>query len=153
MAFFDDLSRKAKEAAQGVAKKSGELVEVTKLNVSISSEEDKIKKIYAQIGKKIYESYRSDSSNAGVFTQECEKIDEYNKNIEEMKNKILDIKNIKECTQCGIELKKDSAFCPKCGAKQEEEQTENTASQVCTSCGAPMEEDSTFCASCGTKNE
>jgi len=37
MAFFENLGKKVGEAAQAAAKKSGELVEVTKLNVNINS--------------------------------------------------------------------------------------------------------------------
>jgi hypothetical protein len=39
MAFFENIGKRVSEAAQVAAKKSSELVEVTKLNSSISSEE------------------------------------------------------------------------------------------------------------------
>ena len=45
MAFFGDLGKKVSEAAQTAVKKSGELVEITKLNMSIGSEEEKINEI------------------------------------------------------------------------------------------------------------
>jgi hypothetical protein len=37
MPFFDNLSKKVSDAAKSAAKKSGDLVEVTKLNRAISS--------------------------------------------------------------------------------------------------------------------
>ena len=43
MSFFDELGQKVSKAAQVAAEKSGEIVEITKINANISSEESKVK--------------------------------------------------------------------------------------------------------------
>lgn len=119
MSVFDSFTKKVASTAKAAAKKSSELVEVTKLNMSIGTEEENIKKIYTEIGKAVYEKYAKGEAIDNIFIGQCERIVEIEKNIEEMKKKILDMKNTKLCPNCSAELEKDVAFCPKCGAKQD----------------------------------
>jgi predicted RNA-binding Zn-ribbon protein involved in translation (DUF1610 family) len=115
---FESLKQKFTDTAKFLVKKSNDLAEITKININISTEEDKIKKVYYEIGKAIYKSYRSNESDE-KYKSECEKIRLYEKNIEEMKKKIRDIKSIKVCDTCGSELEDEMGFCFKCGNKQE----------------------------------
>jgi len=114
MAFFDDLKNKVSSTAKNVAQKSGELVEITKLNLSISSEQDKINKVYAEIGALVYKSFKEGQETE--FVQQCEAIKASEAVIAETKAKILELKNSKTCAQCGAEVTKEVSFCPKCGA-------------------------------------
>lgn len=112
MAFLDDL----KKATKNIAQKTGEIVEISKLNLSISQEKDKISKIYADIGKAVYEQYKQ--GNDIGFGDKCAVIAEHERTIEELQQKILEIKNVKKCPSCGTEVGLDIAYCPQCGAKQ-----------------------------------
>ena len=120
MTFFESISKKVTDTAKAAARKSGDIVEVTKLNLNIAAEEDKIKRKYMEIGKAVYETYANREEIPHSFKVLCEKVKEYEKNIEEMKTKILQLKGLKNCPSCGAELDEDFAFCPKCGAEQEE---------------------------------
>ena len=156
--FFENLGKKAKEAAQAAAKKSSDLVEVTKLNMNISSEEEKIQKKYLEIGRKIYEEYNGRDNAPEDLTEMFNGINEHMENIEKIRKKIMEIKKIKKCTQCGAELLADAAFCAKCGAKQENKAEDKTAGEdspgiKCSSCGESISDDSTFCTKCGAKTE
>ncbi|HHW48018.1 MAG TPA: zinc-ribbon domain-containing protein [Clostridiaceae bacterium] len=124
MSVLEKFSRKITETAKAAAKKSGDLVEVTKLNMSISAEEDKIKKTFAEIGKLVYERYNKGESVPEGIEGFCEKIKGYEENIKEMKEKIYTLKNIKICPSCNAELEINANFCSKCGMKQEKEKTE-----------------------------
>ena len=115
---FENLSRKVTDTAKAAAKKSSEVVEVTKLNLSIGSEEDKIKKAYAEIGKNVYGVFASGEEVGDSFKCQCELIRSYENNIKDMRLKILDLKELKICPTCGIELESEIAFCSKCGTKQ-----------------------------------
>ncbi len=119
MAFFESISKKVTDTARAAAKKSGDIVEVTKLNLSIAAEEDKIKRKYMEIGKTVYEAYVNGEEIPYSFRKLCEDVKEYEKNIEEMKEKVLQLKGLKTCPSCKAELDEEFAFCPKCGAKQE----------------------------------
>lgn len=112
MAFLDDL----KKATKNIAQKTGDMVEISKLNLSISQEKDKINKIYTEIGQAVYEQYKA--GNDVGFGDKCAVIVEHQKAIEELQQKILELKNAKKCYSCGAEVSVDVAFCPQCGAKQ-----------------------------------
>jgi len=119
MTFFENLGKRVSEAAQVVSKKSSELVEVAKINMNISSEEEKIRKIYIAIGKKVYENYCKDAGQSSHFLEECKEIDSHMENIKKQKARLLETKNMKVCPSCGEETDKDAVYCSKCGAKQE----------------------------------
>ena len=117
MSVFEEVSKKVTNTAKAAAKKSSELVEVTKLNMSISSEKDKIKKIYGEIGLAVYTAYTKGEEVGGELKEQCELITACEANIAEMKQKILELKSMKACPNCGLEIDEDHAFCFKCGAK------------------------------------
>jgi uncharacterized small protein (DUF1192 family) len=94
MAFFNDLGKKIGTAAGAAADKAKEVAEVTKLNSRISSEEKQIEKLYTEIGKAIFELQKDDS--ASPVAELCTKITTLQKNIEELKQQIEDVKNPKE---------------------------------------------------------
>jgi uncharacterized coiled-coil DUF342 family protein len=120
LSVFDNITKKVTGTAKVAATRANDIVEVTKLNLSISAEEDKIKKLYAELGKAVYETYNAGEEVGDAFKFYCKKIDEIEKNIEEMKQKILEMRKLKMCPSCSIELEADMAYCPKCGTKQQE---------------------------------
>jgi hypothetical protein len=119
MSVLDNLTKKVTDTAKAAAKKSGSMVEVTRLNMNIGNEEDRIRKIYTEIGKIIYDEYSEGETIGDTLVEQCRSIDSINKNIEEMKQKILELRNVKACPGCSIELEMDMAFCYKCGRKQD----------------------------------
>lgn len=157
MAFLENLGKKVGEAAQAAAKKSGELVETTKLNVNINSEEDKVQKLCTQIGRKVYEKY----SAAGIADEDvkdmCEAIKVHEQNIKSLRDKIMEVKGVKTCANCGSEMDKAQLFCAKCGSRIEVPAPaaatyEPVAPMLsCPSCGTIQQAGSVFCANCGTK--
>ena len=154
MAFFENLGK----AAQAAAKKSGELVEVTKLNVNINSEEDKIQKLYAQIGESIYEKYSASGVTEDEVKETCETIKVHEQNIKALRDKIAEIRGTKQCVSCGAELEKNQIFCSRCGTKNDtapaaasEESAQQAAAETCPACGAALTAGSAFCTGCGAK--
>jgi DNA repair exonuclease SbcCD ATPase subunit len=118
MSVFENLTKKVSDTAKAAAKKSSELVEVTKLSMSISAEEDKIKKAFADIGKLVYTAYSNGEEVSEAYKESCSAITGYEETITATKQKILDLKSMKVCPGCGIELETEIAFCSKCGTKQ-----------------------------------
>ena len=119
MSVFDNLTKKVTDTAKAAAKKSSELVEVTKLNMSIGAEEDKIEKVYADVGKMAYAAFSRGEQTNDAYKVNFEKLRSYEENINKMKQKILELKCTKICAGCGEELDANIAFCSKCGTKQE----------------------------------
>ncbi|MGI6776663.1 MAG: zinc-ribbon domain-containing protein [Acetivibrionales bacterium] len=156
MAFFENLGKRVGEVAQTAAKKSSDLMEITKLNMSISTEEDKIQKLYQKIGREVYQRFCSNDEVLDYFKEDCKSISNHMENISSIKEKIRQIKNIRVCTGCGAEIGSSSSFCPKCGTKIEAEQPpaqERSNEKICPSCGGKLAEGALFCTSCGTKVE
>ncbi|MEN6315389.1 MAG: zinc-ribbon domain-containing protein [Clostridiaceae bacterium] len=120
VSVLDNITRKVSDTAKAAAKKSGSVVEVTRLNMSISTEEEKIRKIYTDMGKQLYEDYAQGKIVGEKLQDYCIRIDEIIANIDEMRGKILELRNVKACPNCGIELDIDMEYCYKCGRKQEE---------------------------------
>lgn len=121
MALKDNLLKIGKyleEGASNVAVKSGNLIEISKLNIAISSEEKMIEEIYIKIGKKIYKDFKEGKLNDKRLMDKCKEISEIEKDIASLKKKILKVKDMKTCKNCGAEMEKKAGFCPKCGKEQ-----------------------------------
>lgn len=118
MSVFERFTDKVSDTARKASKKTSELVEVTKLNMSIGTEEEKIRKAYFDMGKIVYEDYDNGAEIADDLKATCSTIKGYQDNIAAMRQKILELKALKVCHGCGAELEDNIAFCPKCGTKQ-----------------------------------
>jgi Zn finger protein HypA/HybF involved in hydrogenase expression len=155
MAFLGNIGKKVGEAAQAAARKSSEIVEITKLNANISSEEDKIQKLYIQIGKAVYGEFVSPGEIKEDFKALCSQIAEHEQNIKALREKISEVKGIRQCINCGAELERSQIYCPKCGTKNEPAQFAEEPSQpaavFCPSCGCSLDQNALFCTNCGTK--
>lgn len=114
----ETVIKATKESANTVAKKSNELVQISKLNMSISSEETKLEELYKEIGKSIFEKFDNEVYIDPDVVPVCENIKEHLDSILEMKEKISELKNIRKCTTCGTEISEETKFCSKCGSKQ-----------------------------------
>ncbi|HAZ36226.1 MAG TPA: zinc-ribbon domain-containing protein [Clostridiaceae bacterium] len=111
--------KKVSEAAQTAAKKSSDFMEISKLNKSISNEEETIQKLMTELGRELYEKYLKDELCDGSLKETCSWIKIHEQNIEEYKQKINEFKNIKTCPNCGEKFDTDVEFCTKCGSKLE----------------------------------
>lgn len=154
MAFLSGLGDKVSKAAQAAAKKSNELLEITKINMSISGEEEKIQKIYKQIGELVFDDFKNNTDRGEDIVALCQEVVSHQQAISDLKEKLMSVKNMKICSGCGAELERAVTFCPKCGTKQEALETpieEEPDLPACPSCNAKYDEGTIFCSNCGHK--
>ena len=86
---FENFRDIASEAAQTAAKKTKKLAEIAKANLSIYSEEDKIKKAYAELGKLYYRDYVvGEELDEAEYLPWCQKIDESKQTIADLRDYI-----------------------------------------------------------------
>ena len=137
MGFFDDLSRKATETYKNTAEKTNKITKELKLKSLMNENKGKIEKIYADIGKKVYEKHvREENIDIKAeLIEECSKIDALAKEIEDIRTEMLELKDLRICKKCGAEVALEAKFCSKCGCVQEapaqnNEVTENTPAEV-----------------------
>ena len=107
MAFMDSIDsirEKATEAAQAAARKTKKLAEIAKANVSIYSEEDKIKKAEVELGKLYYRDYAVGAEmDAAEYLPWCQKIDEAKQTIADLRDYIEELK----AEQVAMEIDED----------------------------------------------
>ncbi len=61
----------------------------------------------------------------------------------------VNVKNSKFCTNCGTEVNVDTAFCPKCGFRFNQEEQSQT--KFCQSCGEKININAEICPHCGVR--
>lgn len=115
MGFFNDLGNAFNDAAKTVSNKTNEVVEVTKLNNHMNDCIKRINQKYIEMGKKVYEEYKNEPELFERYQELCMQIDEIQKDLEETKDKISNVKGCKICKNCNNTVAIDSKFCPKCG--------------------------------------
>ena len=118
MSFLNDLSKKTTETTAKIATEA-------KLKIEIAENKEKIKDLYVELGRKVYENHvREENLNIHEFiSDDCSKIDEISKQIENARKEILVLNNKKMCKKCYAEIETEYIFCPQCGEKQKEEKT------------------------------
>ena len=125
MGFFNELGKKTSEFGKKTSETTSKLTKEAKLKMKIGENKGKMKSLYEEIGKKIYENYiREDKVDIEEFIkQDCQDLDSLSKEIENARKEILELNNKKLCGKCFAEIEKDAKFCAKCGEKQAEEST------------------------------
>ena len=137
MAFFEELSRKAKDVAAVAADKAKdvaavaadkarETTEKTKISVAIAGEQREIEKNYRMIGEWFINEYDGELPEAVQELADAVAVSKARiAELEEQKNAaktapVVEVEAepaVKACPVCGAES--DSKFCPKCGAPME----------------------------------
>ncbi len=161
MSFWDDLNIKVAKGAKTLSQKSGELLAIARLKLDIASEQDKIGKIYEEIGRAVYEDYKLGNLKEKQVIEKCKLIDEISHRVEQLNRRAMQIRGGILCKECGEIVGASQVYCHICGrelgsfAKVVEEgedfSIEVSNGLVCDKCGALVQEAAEFCPSCGKK--
>ena len=120
MAFFDELTKKAKDIAAVATDKAKDAAELTKITVAIAGEQKEIDKNYRTIGEWFINEYEGEIPDAVREMVEAvaaskAKIAELEASKPAKEEPVAEpVSAAKKCPICGAES--DSKFCPKCGA-------------------------------------
>ena len=121
MGFLDSLSKKTSEFGKKTSEATSKIAKETKLKLKINENKGKIKTLYEEIGKKVYENHVKNVEDEKEFINgKCAEIDGLADEIESAKKEIMVLNNRKNCQNCSAEIENSATFCPNCGAKQEE---------------------------------
>lgn len=126
MDFFQKVGEKAKELgglAKEATRKSGELIEVTKLKFDLAKLEKEMENNLAGLGALVYQKYRG-------LTDVDDEIDRLCQSTEKLENEIhsmnLQIEKLQPkgltCTECNVELPPGGKYCSYCGTKVAKEE-------------------------------
>lgn len=100
-----------------VIEKTNNLVNQTKLKFSISETKSKIKDIYTEIGKSVYENYKSTGEVIDDMEEKFAKIDAMTEEVNELKEQLYQLKENVKCPKCGAYNHSDDVYCSKCGER------------------------------------
>ena len=138
--------------AQNAVSKSKEMAEITRLNMEISNQEQRLRELYGQLGQYLVENadlVPADRQDAQALLQDVAQV---KAGIEASKATLLEVRNVNICPGCGAEVSRSSKFCPSCGAQMDRSVMERlNQAPVCPSCGAELEPGAAFCGNCGAK--
>lgn len=117
MGAFEDFLTKAKDGFDIAAKKTGEVITVQKLKLSIASINSDIDKKYESIGRLYADSVKNNTDNTDTINSLLAEIEEKLEEIEKIEKEISEATNKKACAVCGAKNGTDAAFCSRCGAE------------------------------------
>ena len=112
MAFFDDLTKMAKDVATVAADKTKDAAEQVKLSVAIAGEQKEIDKNYRTIGEWFVNEYEGEIPDAVRELVDAVTRSEACKSAKD--DAAEPVSGEKACPICGAVS--DSKFCPHCGA-------------------------------------
>lgn len=126
MAFFEDLTQKAKNVAAAAADKAKDAAELTRISVAIAGEQREIEKTYRTIGEWFVNEYEGEIPDA--VRDMVEAVNASKARIAELEAS----KPAREEEPAAAEPVSFEKTCPICAAKSD--------SRFCPQCGAPMGE-------------
>ncbi len=116
MSWVDKLSNTVSVTAKNIGKRSTEVVEISKLSVSIRRKEEEIMKRFEEIGQYVYGRLKKlNLVTRDELREMLAEIEKLEKEINTYERLILDIRKIAYCDRCDIELEDDARYCPLCG--------------------------------------
>lgn len=125
--IFDTIkfgAEKAKDGAFSIGKqvveKTNGFMSVAKIKFAISEEKSKIKDVYTEIGKTVYDNYTKGDYVEEDIREFCEKIDKHSEELMALQKRAEEMSGTAKCPKCGENNKKDSVFCSKCGTPMRE---------------------------------
>ena len=153
MNLLDNLGKRVADTYKTAAKASSDILEETKLRISIINDQNKMEELYEKLGEKVFSLYEKGESLGEDFDTECSEIQSIKQNVTSMKTKIKELRHLKICPQCQLEIELMYQFCPSCGIKQEMPIETESPLIICQQCKNELSEEYEFCPQCGAKKE
>lgn len=103
--------------ARYAGKCAGQMVDIAKLNMKIFDLRAEISALLREIGQVVYDTHLGAETDKGSVDGMLAEIDEKNKTINELKERIAVLKSCRECPGCGGPCGKEDRYCKACGAQ------------------------------------
>lgn len=142
MGILEDAIYNAKTAAGFVGKKAEKFVDISKLTISAAELSSEISKKCEILGRVVYESKITNKSYDKAIQELVEKISDLKGQLDSVNELIAETKNRTKCPKCSTVNSKEAIFCGKCGERLrdsddipqpdevEDEYAEETVSEV-----------------------
>lgn len=138
MAFFDELTKRM----NGVAQTAQKTAEIARLQRQVTVKQTEFDGLFTEIGQLYYACFKRGVEPDETMAALCGKVTNLAAEIEGLKLKLDDLRQIRRCPGCGSVQNNTSRFCANCGAKLEElpAEPEETGEASAEPAEAPNEE-------------
>ena len=109
--FLDSV----KQAMDSAVKKTGEMVEKTKIKLALVDMKNNLKANYTHLGELAYRAAHGDETVSADIEQTVAMIDQLKANLEQQGAVGTEQADQKICPACGASCTSGSAFCSSCG--------------------------------------
>lgn len=133
MSTWNDLFDKAMSVANAAGKKTGEVVESSKLKLQVLSLNNDIEEAYQRLGTLVYRANKTGVENDQPVADVIQELDELLGELGGLEDKIAQLRQVKKCSNCGASCPVDAHFCSRCGMilnKRTEPEAEEPAEYV-----------------------
>ena len=130
--MFDSFKDSINKGVATVSVKSGSLKEKTLIKTAISNAQKQMASELNELGVRFYNTWKAGSASVDTFTEDFQRIQGYEKEIEGLKERLEQMKEEEDkllgsgqkapaaagsvfCTNCGKALPAGSRFCDECG--------------------------------------
>ncbi|MCD8087159.1 MAG: zinc ribbon domain-containing protein [Oscillospiraceae bacterium] len=144
MAFFDKVGRAFSATSQSAIQKTRELADIARLSGQITENNERISRLYAEIGAMYCKAHPADAEPA--YARQVEAVLQMQRQNEEWNDQIQVLRGMTKCPQCGEYVAGNAPFCTACGCRLLPE-----TAVVCPGCGAVIDGGALFCENCGTR--
>ncbi len=110
------VQKNAEKVTKQVVSKTNDAVSHTKLRFAINETESKVTELYEEIGRAVYGEYLKTGEAGENMLDRCERIDKLFEEIDDLKEKLAELKQSVKCPACGEYSQNGSLYCPHCGA-------------------------------------
>ena len=121
---MDKIFADIKNSVGSAVKKSGELVEITKVKLAIADTKNEIKSKLAALGEEVYFAQKNDLSPESA-AELIGELDELYAILEAQEAKLATLKKQKVCPNCDAPSDSEAVFCSRCGSKFSDDVDEN----------------------------
>ena len=113
---MEKIISEIKNTANKVAKKSSELVELSKVKISIINTKSAIDSNFKKLGELLYLSQKDNADdNTESFNEIISEIDSLYEKLSEYNDVSATLSNKKVCPECEKANDNDASFCSRCG--------------------------------------
>ncbi len=117
MGILDDVVINVKSAAEAVGKKTGQIVDASKLRINMAELNAEISKRYEAVGQYVFESCREKLADDAEIVSKLSEIDELKTQLAAVTRELNDKQNKVTCPNCGKQSASTAQYCSACGAK------------------------------------